>query len=601
MKKLKLFSIITLIFAGIVIGAVFIAGEKKAFASPIVGNEDPDDTFPAPESTTETEATAKAEVKTDKKDALNIKYNTVCSNVFSFGTSLSGLTKADALDAMEETKSEALGAKLRAVSADGDKTWEATLKELGVTIQDFDGASVIEENILKGSPLTRYKKAKALEKEPLHLTAGLNVEPDVIRTKIEDALTEWNQDVKEASATVRNGSLEVIPGQNGHRYDFTKGANAFIEALQNGKVTADGFDLESEYTTVEPTLSTDKVKTFTVIGSFTTGYAAPSDQISKNREQNLITSIGNVNGHVFAPGEVVSALSMYGPVTAANGYAVAGTYSATGHTDELGGGICQSTTTIYNAALMAELEIVYRRNHSHIVNYVDPSLDAMVYAASGSDFKFKNSSSDYIIMDSWVNTGNHTLTVNIIGHEDHPASHSVKYVSVVESKTMPTVTNVINNNLKCGFGTAKFTVPANFFIVPAVVSTSYKVVYENGKEVSRTKLTHDVYKASNGTVYVAPDVRAEAVETQNRSDNYVSLQNYFIDSHHTSIAAPWGQLGYEAQMQAEMNEKIPGWTPNGVQGGGDPTPPESSSEEPSSSEPSSSPSEPSTPESSPEP
>ena len=99
-----------------------------------------------------------------------------------------------------------------------------------------------------------------------------------------------------------------------------------------------------------------------------------------------------MNGRIFYPGETISALDLYGAVTTENGYAEAPGYNQGRVEMVVGGGVCQVTTTLYNAVLRAELDVSYRKNHSMMVNYVYPGMDAMVAPQDNSDFKFVNSS-----------------------------------------------------------------------------------------------------------------------------------------------------------------------------------------------------------------
>ena len=92
---------------------------------------------------------------------------------------------------------------------------------------------------------------------------------------------------------------------------------------------------------------------------------------------------------VLYPGDTFSAYEVVSPFTEENGYYMAGSYLNGKVVDSLGGGICQVSTTLYNAVLLAELEIVERAPHSMIVNYVEPSSDAAI-AGTYKDFKFKN-------------------------------------------------------------------------------------------------------------------------------------------------------------------------------------------------------------------
>ena len=85
-----------------------------------------------------------------------------------------------------------------------------------------------------------------------------------------------------------------------------------------------------------------------------------------------------INGTTLYPGEEFSTLDKISPFTEANGYYPAGSYLNGMVVDSLGGGICQVSTTLYNAVLLSELEVTQRSNHSMIISYVKPSMDAAI-------------------------------------------------------------------------------------------------------------------------------------------------------------------------------------------------------------------------------
>ena len=167
---------------------------------------------------------------------------------------------------------------------------------------------------------------------------------------------------------------------------------------------------------------------------------------------------------------------------------MAGSYLNGKVVDSLGGGICQVSTTLYNAVLESELEVSERHNHSMIVSYVDPSADAAIAESSGKDFKFVNNY-DYPIYIEAV-TANKKVTVNIYGKETRPEGRVVKYESEVLEVIHPT-------------SDAIYADPAQpiGYIVTESAHTGYKarlwkVVTENGVEVSREQVNSSNYKVS---------------------------------------------------------------------------------------------------------
>ena len=504
-------------------------------------------------------------------DELNIKAGTLVSNVYAFGESLSGLTVEEAVAKINRATSTVLTKRLHAVSADADKEWTATFQDLGIHLEETNATETLRSCILSGTVLERYKMAKDRESEPVIISPGLVFDPDHIRSVITEALSSWNQDPVEAVITVRHGGLEITPGQNGHTYDFTEGLDSFISTLKSGDLGEDLYELATQYTTVEPQMSNERARSYTVIGTFTTAYNRPVDTIDNNRQQNLIRSTQGISGKMFAPGQQISALAMYNPVTLENGYRPAGTFND-GHTEEIGGGICQTTTTLYNALLRAELGILLRRNHSYVVSYVDASMDAMVYAKGGSDFIAQNTTSDYVFLDAYVNTANCTVTVHVIGREEHPASHSVRFETNILHLESPGVNNVVDNSLPMGWVDAseKIIFPESLFMEPILESVSYKIVTDNGVQ-TRTQLNHDRYKGYAPKVSVAPDVRWILKTTTDRNRNYLISNMSFIDSEQTDVGDARRLISENkmGKFNREMRALFPGtWTAkdNQVQG-----------------------------------
>ena len=121
-----------------------------------------------------------------------------------------------------------------------------------------------------------------------------------------------------------------------------------------------------------------------LLGSFQTSFKTSSS----DRSKNVRSGAGHIDGTVLYPGEVFSTYEYVTPFTVENGYAMAGSYLNGKTVDSMGGGICQVSSTLYNAVLMAELEVVERSPHSMMVAYVQASADAAI-AGTYKDFKFK--------------------------------------------------------------------------------------------------------------------------------------------------------------------------------------------------------------------
>ena len=186
----------------------------------------------------------------------------------------------------------------------------------------------------------------------------------------------------------------------------------------------------------------------------------------------------------------------------ANGYANAAAYENGQVVDSIGGGVCQISTTLYNAALLAEMEIVQRQNHSMIVTYVDPSNDAAI-AGTYKDLKIKNPYDTPIYIEGY--TSGKKLTFTIYGKETRPANRTVKYVS----ETLK-VMNPGEPILKVDPSLAPGAKVREQSAHTGMKSRLWKYVYVDGVETEKTILHTDTYNASKAVYRVGPEVPAAA-------------------------------------------------------------------------------------------
>lgn len=145
-------------------------------------------------------------------------------------------------------------------------------------------------------------------------------------------------------------------------------------------------------------------------GAYTTGFASSP----KNRKYNIRFGADKINGTILKPGETFSTNEVLGKRTKKNGWKTATAYEGGEHVQQAGGGVCQLSSTLYNAALYADMEIKERRNHSMPVSYVDKGRDATINSVGNIiDFKFRNNTSGDIIIIAY--TDGNTLHMEIYG------------------------------------------------------------------------------------------------------------------------------------------------------------------------------------------
>ncbi len=303
-------------------------------------------------------------------------------------------------------------------------------------------------------------------------------EPDPI--DIDKIHSEVYKEVKDAYYT--KDPFTIYPEQKGIDFDV-ESAKALIQE------TKEQYEIQLKITNPSKTVKEIGTEAFPdLLGVCKTNYSASN----KNRTTNLILAAGKINGTVLLPGEEFSYNGVVGKRTVEAGYKNAATYSNGQVVDDIGGGICQISSTLYDAAVFANMDITVRRNHQFVTSYLPAGKDATVVWGS-QDFKFKNSRKYPVRITATVSGG--VATVQIWGVKE-----DVEYDISIETKQISTIkyTTQYVEDPSLPAGTQKVSqAGANGRKVQA-----YKVMKLNGQVVSRTLLSTDTYRAMTRIVRV---------------------------------------------------------------------------------------------------
>lgn len=335
-----------------------------------------------------------------------------------------------------------------------------------------------------GNVIERYKVMKDLEYEnkvyPIELSFDLQTISEVLNEKCSI------YDVKAVNASLSRvgGEFQVVEGKTGYALDVETSidlVNDYLTTRWDREPCTIALDVAVE----QPKGSAEQLSRVTdVLGSFTTSYSTSGSSRSANVENGCKL----INGITLYPGEEFSTYEAVAPFSVANGYYMAGSYLNGKVVDSLGGGICQVSTTLYNAVLKAELEVSERHNHSMIVSYVEPSADAAIAESAGKDFRFINNTDYPIYIEGY--TGGKKITFNIYGCESRDASREVRYESEVLEVINPTTDNIYADPGQ----------PIGYIVTSSAhigyKAQLWKVVYKNGVEIERTKVNSSSYKMS---------------------------------------------------------------------------------------------------------
>ena len=420
---------------------------------------------------------------------------TIEDGVYIGNIYVGGMTEEEAVSAVEAYVESADSAEMTLKT--GDKSVSVTAADLGIS---FSNLNVVDEAIdvgRSGNLIKRYKDKKDLQQGDKVIALSLDVDSDAVASILSEKAAQLNQEAVDNGLVRENGAFKIIKGEQGIEVNV-EDSIAAIENYISSEWDGGNAEIELVAEVVEPRGSEEDLEQITdMMGSYTTNYK----DSGQNRCDNISNATSKINGTLLYPGEEFSVYEAIGPLDAANGYELAGAYENGQTVESYGGGVCQVSTTLYNAVILAELEITQRSNHSMIVSYVKPSMDAAI-AGTYKDIKITNNYSTPIYIEG--TTAGKTLTFTIYGKETRPANRKVEYISETLSKTDPgEPQRKVDNSLKPG--QTKQVQSAHI----GYKSRLWKVVTVDGVEKERTILHTDTYNPSKAIVLVGPAAPAQ--------------------------------------------------------------------------------------------
>ncbi len=351
---------------------------------------------------------------------------------------------------------------------------------------------------LKAELATTKEKGRAFSLSPTYDEAGLRQRVSELAAQIDTPM----QDATVASVNTEERTIEFADEVPGISVQQEQLAQAILQAMQDGNLAP----LTIPVIETKPAVTKDMLAArYVKRASATTNF---SSSISE-RKYNIRKGAGMITGTVLKPGSVFSANDALGTRTAQNGWKNAGAYEGGMVVEQAGGGVCQLSSTLYNAAVKADLEIVTRRNHSMPVSYISEGLDATINSVGNIiDFQFKNSTSNDIVIFAYTND-NKTVTFEIWGVPFPEAYDEIKLTAekldTIEPEGAEVVTEVPEGT---ALPDGKLVEAGQEYVITQRRNgsryQSYKVYYKNGERVKSEKLALSTYKAYNGEKWVGP-------------------------------------------------------------------------------------------------
>lgn len=265
----------------------------------------------------------------------------------------------------------------------------------------------------------------------------------------------------------------------------------------------DGFDTDTiiaDFTHIQPQIDVETLKAQNVlICEFTTSYNKPPHN-SSGRVFNIKKAASLIDGVTVHPGEEFDMNSILGPRNGETGWRKAPGIRDGRYEMEYGGGVCQVSSTLFNAVMMADLNITERRPHSWPLTYVPIGRDATI-STGGPNFKFINQYETPITVSASIDNKANKITVRIFG-KALPDNTTIK-ITFKQTGTIknPGDTVLLDNSL------APNTTVVDRQSRAGKRAETYKEYYDADGNLVRSEMAHkDVYRAVKGIVYVSPDI-----------------------------------------------------------------------------------------------
>lgn len=459
----------------------------------------------------------------ESKEPSNVIHNGTMIN----GVNVGGLESIEAeqliYDVFKE-KSEDFSLKINY----NDKSWEFDKDDFKVNSEIH---TIIEEAQKRNALLDDYDESKqtidSMTKEGNSINVAFNYIFVGLDEKIEDIIKEIEIEPVDSQIIFNANNkkcFEITKDKNGLRVNKEQLYHDINEQfVKSNKIEVDIVTIEElpQVTEQDNINKTQLISTYTTYVSDSTG----------NRKSNVKKALQYFNGFVVEPNMEVSFNKVTGPHTESNGYKVATVIYNGQFVDGVGGGICQASTTLYNALLLADVEILEVHKHTLPVKYVPLAMDAMVseYVA---DLKFVNTLDTPLYITT--NCNSESVTVNIYGtqidYEVKTRSETVAKLKNLGDKVVQDTKKEYTDKVLFKGEKFRLTYPRDGYEAKAYVS-----YYKDGMLVEEKEIRHEYYSPQQGIIVEGvEEVPAgfEAIESSTAVDiNTNNIHNYLIPTN----------------------------------------------------------------------
>jgi len=417
-----------------------------------------------------------------------VNRNVFYQNTVVDGVDVSGMTMEQARQTLEEQTLQR-SAEFAITVAHGGQTWRIDSSQVLVGAKYDTALRFAYAYGRSGSLQQRYINVCSVEENGMALTSDWGYDRVKVRELTEQIAAGITQPAADARLTAFNPMEKIFISEPERPGIEADGDRLFAEVT--AALDAQRYDATIQVHTyaVQPRLrQADIAGMFGQLSSFTTN--TTKDQ---SRNANISLSAQAINGKVVLPGETLSFNESTGQRTSAKGYREAGAIAGGQLIDATGGGVCQTSSTLFNAVVRADLEIVTRSPHAWPSAYVPRGEDAAVDWPR-LDFKFRNNSEYPVFIVAWF--ADQKVTVEVYGKK-LPPGRTIDLASVTTKETQPSNEVIYTRSLDLPSGAQRVAKEKR----TGYVVETYKVYYQDGAEAERSQLWRTEYKPIQKEIY----------------------------------------------------------------------------------------------------
>ena len=442
----------------------------------------------------------------ERQDAFDLNrreiYNDrIYPGVYIDNVQVGGMTKGEAAEAVRKVH-EDVSSSFDIVIAVGNENWHVNSERVPVSrnieevVEKAFASGRGNSASLAGNAATpfeeRVSQASAMRSNPVTFATEQDYDHEALRALTDGIVNYVNRDPVNStvhSFDFKTQTFTFTDDRPGARIDPDDLYSRVAELLDDG-VTKKELRIVPEKILAEVT-KTELMNRFGLISAYTT--TTTSDG---KRNTNIQLSAEAISGKTVLPGEIFSFNAATGERTAAKGYQEAPAISGGQSKDEVGGGVCQTSSTLFNAVARADLEIIERNPHAWPSHYIEKGFDATVNWP-GLDFKFKNNTEWPVFIIAGYSK--RKVTVNIYGMSLGSDVRIDLESEVVRTIPKPEGTNyVINTSLAPGESKKTVTGRQGYEV------NTWKVWYQGNREIKREILFKTTYRAYQETIEYNP-------------------------------------------------------------------------------------------------